>query len=132
VRHTILKLRCKMENEFTQYVNDARLSFSLFKESIGMFKAAKDMLPDSPEKKAAATVMEEATKKAQIAEAGLARTLGFPLCPRCWPPVVLVATAVHKNIDYYKCPSCEAEYANQAKRYGKVKLDDYIPPGKNQ
>ena len=97
-----------------------------------MFKAAKDMLPDSPEKEAATIAIEEASKKAQIAEAGLAQSLGFPLCPRCWPPVVLVATFVHKNTDRYKCPSCESEYANQAKRYDKVKLGDYTPKEKNQ
>lgn len=118
-------------DELTQYVTDVKTYFSLLKESIGMFKAAKDLLPESPEKDTATTAIEEASKKAQLAEAGLAKSLGFPLCPRCWPPVVLAATFVHQNTDRYKCPSCGSEYENKAKRFDKVKLGDYQPKGSN-
>ena len=95
------------------------------KSICALFKSAKDILPDSPEKKAAIKSLEEAELKAMVAEAGLAKSLGFVLCPKCWPPVVLKATSIQKNLDRYKCPSCESEYANQGKRYDKIKLDEF-------
>lgn len=111
-----------MENELSQYVNEVKLYFSLLKESIRVFKSAKDVLPNSPEKEIVEKTLKEAEMKALVAEAGMAKSLGFTICPKCWPPVVLKTTCVGKNRDSLKCPSCETEYTNPGKRYGKIQL----------
>ncbi len=112
-----------MDEAFRQAISDAKLAFDLFRDSIGLFKSAKDLLPDSAEKTAAISAMSEAERHAKIAEAGLAKSLGFPLCPKCWPPVVLRATEVHRTVDLYECESCGTRYINHAKRNNAVRLN---------
>ena len=106
-------------------LSDVKTAFDLFKESISLFRAAKDFLPDSSEKRAAEKAMSEAELSAKIAEAKLAQSLGFHLCPKDWPPVILVAITVTKNFDIFKCPSCQTEYINQSKRNNGFRLDEY-------
>ena len=121
-----------MENELQQYLNDVKIYFSLFKESIGMFKATKDLLPDSPEKEAALKSLDEAEKKAQVAEASLAKSLGFILCPKCWPPTILNATFVGSSSDNYKCSSCGTSYVNHGKRNNRISLREFVPEQTDQ
>jgi hypothetical protein len=112
-------------------LSDVKTAFDLFKESIYLFRSAKDLLPDSSEKVAAERTMLEAENSAKIAEAKLAQTLGFQLCPKEWPPVVLMATQVTRTLDFYKCPSCGTEFVNQSKRNNLVRLDEYTPSCEN-
>lgn len=114
-----------MDEQFRQALSDIKLTFELFKQSINLFKSAKDLLPDSKEKEEAEKYLERAETSALIAEAKLAQNLGFQLCPKEWPPVVLVATKVTKNCDIYECPSCKTKYLNRSKRSGTVRLDEY-------
>lgn len=108
-------------------LSDVKSAFDLFKESITLFRAAKDCLPDSSEKTAAERTMVQAELSAKIAEAKLAQSLGFQLCPKDWPPVILVAVRVTKHHDTYKCPSCGTMFINQSKRNNQFKLDEYTP-----
>ena len=116
-----------MESELPQYVNDVKMYFSLLKESINIFKSAKELLPDSPEKDILSKSIEEAEMKAKVAEAGMAKSLGFVLCPKCWPPSILKATAVHGSVDMFNCNTCDTHYANHGKRRGVVNLREYDP-----
>jgi len=113
-----------MDDLFRQSMQDVKLAFDLFKESISLFRMAKDALPDSDKKVAITQAIEEAEKKAKISEGGLAQSLGFLLCPKCWPPSVLTATMVSRNLDKYECPSCKTEYLNHSKRNGRVRLQE--------
>jgi predicted RNA-binding Zn-ribbon protein involved in translation (DUF1610 family) len=114
-----------MEPVLTQALTDVRVAFALLKESIGLFKSAKDLLPDSAEKEAASTAMREAESKAKIAEAGLAKSLGFNVCPKCWPPFVLRATEVFDKADFFVCDNCGTHYKNMWKRKNEVRLQEY-------
>jgi hypothetical protein len=75
--------------------------------------------------------IDEAETIAKIAEAKLAQTLGFQLCPKEWPPVILLATEVHGNVDLYKCPSCGTRFANHGKRNNRVNLRQYGEDNEN-
>ena len=105
-------------------LSDVKIAFDLFKESINLFNSAKELLPDSSEKTAAENVMTEAINSAKVAEAKLAQSLGFHLCPKHWPPVVLTATRVTKNHDTYECTTCGTTFINQSKRVGGFRLDE--------
>ena len=112
-----------MESELTQYANDVKTYFSILKESINIFKSAKDLLPDSPEKEMVSKSIEEAETKAKVAEAGIAKSLGFHLCPKCWPPEIIVATSVSSSSDNYICHKCKSTYIDHGtKRKGKFSL----------
>lgn len=106
---------------------DIKSSFDLFKAAIDLFRASKDLLPASPEKDTAEKAINEAEKTAKIAEAKLAQSLGFQVCPKEWPPVILLAKEVRGGVDLYKCPSCGARYANYGKRNNRINLREYQP-----
>jgi len=112
-------------------LSDVKTAFDLFKESISLFRAAKDCLPDSSEKSAAERTMAEAELSAKVAEAKLAQSLGFQLCPKDWPPVILRATEIHSNVDLYECPSCGTKFANHGKRNNRINLREYTPNSEN-
>ncbi len=113
-----------MDDTFRQALSDVKLAFDLFRESIGLFRSAKDLLPDSDEKKAASKALEEAELKSKLAEASLAKSLGFILCPKCWPPSVITAIKVYRQLEIYRCPSCSTEYLNHGKRNNIVRLEE--------
>lgn len=122
-----------MENGLPQYVNDVKLYFTLLKESIGLFKSAKELLPDSPQKEKLEIALKEAELQARVAEANLAKNLGFNLCPKCWPPSILKAIMVSANQDNYHCDSCDTFFVNHGKRRGPdvVNLREYVPGNKS-
>ncbi|MES9858698.1 MAG: hypothetical protein ABW166_19140 [Sedimenticola sp.] len=111
-------------SEWTEYANEAKLAFDLFRQSIGLYKTAKDLLPDSAEKEAASKAMDEAERNFRIAEAKLAESLDFPLCRKEWPPTVLTATLIGKNKEKYICKDCGTEYMRHGKRIGKIILEE--------
>jgi len=113
-----------MNEVLSEALSDTKLAFSLFKESINLFKTIRDVLPDSDEKNIATKVLDEAENKAKIAEASLAKSLGFLLCPKCWPPVVLTAINVSRNCDKYECISCNTKYLNHGKRNNSIRLEE--------
>jgi hypothetical protein len=112
-------------------LSDVKTAFDLFKESISLFRAAKDCLPDSSEKTVAERTMVQAELSAKVAEAKLAQSLGFQLCPKDWPPVILLATEVHGNVDLYQCPSCGTRFTNHGKRNNRINLREYHQESEN-
>jgi hypothetical protein len=113
-------------------LSEVKTAFDLFRESINLFKAAKECLPNSSEKQAAEKTLAEAELSAKVAEAKLAQSLGFLLCPKCWPPSILRATSVNSGVDLYNCISCNSHYANHGKRRGAVNLREYNPDQSDQ
>jgi len=107
-------------------LSDIKTSFDLFKAAIDLFRSSKDLLPNSAEKLTAEKSIDEAEKIAKIAEAKLAQAFGFQVCPKEWPPVIMLATEVHGNVDLYQCPSCGTRYANHGKRNNRVNLREYV------
>lgn len=117
-----------MDDTFRQAIADAKLALELFRDSLGLFKSAKDLMPESSEKTAAATAIAEAERHARIAEAGLAASLGFPLCRKCWPPVVLPATAVHRSVMLFQCPGCQTRYKTHSRQGSPMVLEQLPKP----
>ena len=65
-------------------------------------KAAIGLLPAGPKKEEAQRHLERAEFDFKRAQAESARQLGFELCPRCWPPEIILIAANDKKI----CRGC--------------------------
>jgi hypothetical protein len=89
-------------NDVKTAVDLCKVSFELFKESIGLARRAKDSLPEGAEKKAVEKSLEEAESKSQIAEAQIARALGYELCQCTWPPQIMLRVG-----EDLQCPRCK-------------------------
>ena len=60
--------------------------------TLGVLKTAKDMLPDSPQRTETEKLIEQSATAFKSVEAELAKSLGFPLCLRCWPPEIMLVS----------------------------------------
>jgi hypothetical protein len=104
-----------------------KIGFQLFKESLGLVKAVKDILPNSPQKEAVNKSLIAAEKAVQIAEANIAKAFNFPLCQCSFPPGIMTMVSCGSHQDLYKCPKCNNEYLVRGKREGKIFITG-IPP----
>ena len=70
---------------------------------ISGLKAAKDLLPAGPKRTEAEAQIAETERQLKIAEAALAKALDFEICPRCWPPEIMVVGA---HMADFRCRGC--------------------------
>ena len=70
--------------------------------TIGVLRTAKDLLPDSPEREAATQLLDQTERNFKAVEAELAKSLGFPICLRCWPPEIMLVS----DDDSVRCRRC--------------------------
>ena len=110
-----------------------KIGLQLFKESLSLVKAVKDILPSSPKKEAATKSLIAAEKAVEIAEANIAKAFNFPLCQCSFPPGIMTMLSSGSHQDLYKCPKCKKEYLVRGKRTGKIFITG-VPPtsGKDQ
>jgi hypothetical protein len=96
-------------------ISAVKTTFDTLRSVIGLLKDSKDLLPKD-EKTAAITVaLETAESSSKIAEAEIAKALGYELCLAHFPPVVMLAIGFHTaNADafsrigkpVFECPEC--------------------------
>jgi hypothetical protein len=72
------------------------------KSAVELLKSAKDLLPDSPKKKAAEQSLHLAEQAFKIAETQAAEDLGYHLCRCTWPPQI----ALRQGTGAQVCPAC--------------------------
>jgi len=94
----------------------AKSVFDSVRDLLGVFKDAKDLLPDD-RKAAAAAAIESSEKQIAIAEAQIAHALGYQLCRCSFPPVIMLAVGTiedhtKRSVNpVYECPSCSINTA---------------------
>ena len=88
------------------------MDISKFVEGLGIAKgavellnSAKDLLPDSPKKEAAAQSLRLAEQTFRIAETQAAEELGYHLCRCTWPPQI----ALRELSGAQRCPACQRD-----------------------
>jgi hypothetical protein len=86
-------------------------TFDALRSAMGLLKDAKDLLPSGDPRQAAisqALVTAESTSK--IAEAEVAKALGYELCKCEFPPMIMLTVGQHagrpKTGPVYECPKC--------------------------
>lgn len=87
-------------------ITDFTSAFKLGSKAISMFKQIKDLMPTSPQKEAAEKTLKEAEDAFSIAEAKVAKELGYKLCKCTWPPQIMLSIGFQEDRERYKCPKC--------------------------
>lgn len=64
--------------------------FSLLDQSLGLLKKARDVMPESKEKKDLTKQLAEVEAAYRVAEARAAQELGYELCKCSWPPQIML------------------------------------------
>ncbi len=87
-------------------IEEIKSALGLFATAIGAAKKAKDLLPDSSEKKAVEQSLEEAEKQSKLAEAKIAQALGYELCKCTFPPPIMLSQGYRDHRETFECPRC--------------------------
>jgi hypothetical protein len=88
-----------------------KTAFDTLKSAIGLVKEAKDLLPEDDQRgKAITAALETAATSAKIAEAEVAKALGYELCKCEFPPTPMLTVGElsgrPKIGPVYECPKC--------------------------
>ena len=94
--------------------------FHLLRQALGAAKDAKDLIENPTQREAVETTLVEAERQIQIAEAQMAKSLGFLLCQCQWPPPICLQVGYvvdnYQNVPQLKCPKCGELYPNPDRR----------------
>jgi len=86
-------------------------AFDTLKSAIGLLKEAKDLLPEGDQREKAITLaLDSASSSAKIAEAEVAKALGYELYKCEFPPTPMLTVGElngrPKTGPVYECPKC--------------------------
>jgi hypothetical protein len=87
-------------------------TFDALRSAMGLLKDAKDLLPSGDQReKAISQALVTAESSSKIAEAEIAKALGYELCKCAFPPTIMLTVGRHNersrhNGPVYECPKC--------------------------
>jgi hypothetical protein len=88
-------------------------TFDAVRSAIGLLKDAKELLPADDKREAAISrALVTAESSAKIAEAEVAKALGYELCKCEFPPIPMLTVGTHTSGSgtggaVYECPKCK-------------------------
>ena len=83
-----------------------KLAFDLLRQSIGLLKDTKSLISDDEKRAVVEKSLEEATLATGIAEAQIAKGLGYHLCKCTFPPQIMLW---QQPSQVFACPKCDNE-----------------------
>ena len=78
---------------------------SLLSSALSTIKSVIDILPKR-EKEKVSKQLVETEEKLQIAEAQIAKGLGYELCKCTWPPQIMLHAGDLEYGEKFRCPAC--------------------------
>jgi len=87
-------------------IDGANAFIEIAKNSLVLIKEALGVMPRGKKKDELARLIDEAEKKADAFEVALAIKLGYPVCRRHWPTVIMLE---QEKQSVFKCPKCGKE-----------------------
>jgi hypothetical protein len=95
---------------------DLKTAIDVFRSGIALAKEGKDLLPPGPAKDGATAAFEKATTQVAVAEATMAKGLGYQLCQCQWPPQIMLLKEVHprRGNKVFVCQACKRQEPPQA------------------
>jgi hypothetical protein len=86
--------------------------FELVRTAIGAVKDAKDLLPAGDKKVTLEKSIGDAERTMKIAEAQIAKALGYHLCQCCFPPQIMTSKGYHpkRGTEVFECATCQKQH----------------------
>ena len=77
-----------------------------FSNALGLLRQALEFLPKGSDKEAVQRKIVQAEKEFKLAEAEMARELGYSICKCTFPPQVCLSIGHEQGTEKFKCPKC--------------------------
>lgn len=92
----------------------AKSGFDTLRTAVGLVKDAQGILPAGEKKDVVGRSLEEADRQIRLAEAQIARGLGYKLCQCEFPPAPMLLVGYQQrqgprglyHLDVHQCPKC--------------------------
>jgi hypothetical protein len=101
-------------------ISAVKTTFDALRSAIGLVKETRDLLPKDETTAVITAALVTAESSSRIAEAEVAKALGYELCRAHFPPVIMLQVGHHTaNADkfsatgkpVFECPQCKADTA---------------------
>jgi len=105
-------------------ISALKSTFDALRAAIGLVKDTKDLLPKDEKTAAITAALATADSSSRVAEAEVAKALGYELCRAHFPPIAMLSVGYHvANADefsqmgkiVFECPQCKANTAGPYK-----------------
>jgi hypothetical protein len=105
-----------------EWLDNLSAAIAAFRGAVSLAREVRPMLPQA-QQKAVDAALEQADKAAQIAEAQIAKGLGYDLCTCSFPPTIMLLCrdgAMHPMAaEFRRCTACGREAPSQFIRQRK-------------
>ena len=88
-------------------IENLKIGLSLFSETLGLVRTAKDVLPESADREAIEKSLDRADTASKLAEAQIAQALGYKLCQCTFPPQVMLSVGYKGSVEEFRCSLCD-------------------------
>jgi hypothetical protein len=102
--------------DFATAFGDLKATFEMLRQAIGMVRDVKGLLPDGEKLDAATRALDEAERHSRLAEAQVAKALGYNLCQCDFPPTPMTVAGRYFSaglrVDIHECSRCSRNDAH--------------------
>lgn len=113
-------------------IDGVKTGLELFRTAIGLTKEAKELVADGVQKDTISRSLDEAEKASRLAEAQIARALGYHLCQCTFPPQIMLSAGRHpRGIEVFKCPNCGKQEPSEQYFREMDEVDEYNRTGRD-
>jgi hypothetical protein len=106
-----------------QYI---KYPFDLIRSALGALKDVRDTMPDDTKRQAVTQILEQTERASLIAEARIAKALGYQLCQCTFPPQIMRYVGEWRpGQDRFECPACKRFLPSEAHVRQHEALDVY-------
>ena len=81
-------------------------SFGFIKQTTGILKDLRDLIPKSADRKKLESTLEKAEREFALIETNVAHVLGYQLCRCSFPPQIMLLEKDNPSNSVYECPAC--------------------------
>lgn len=89
-------------------------TYTALRDVLGLLKDAKALLPEGKKRDEATLKIDQAERQLQLAEANVAKGLGYRLCQCKFSPEIMLKTGHTERQDVVTCPACKATWPPRA------------------
>jgi hypothetical protein len=92
--------------DMTSAYEALKSALALFRDAISVAKGAKDLLPSGKDRDTVEQSLEAAERATKLAEAQVAKALGYRLCQCTFPPQIMLSKEYVGESERFECPNC--------------------------
>jgi hypothetical protein len=116
-----------METDPMSAMTTVKSAIDMLRGAIALPKEATALTSDGTAKKAATKDLEAADHSARVAEAEIAKAMGYQLCQRTFPPQIMLSEGRHplSGEEVFRCSRCKKQEPSEQHFNSLSSINEY-------